>query len=43
MQETLSIGKLGEGHIKELIEAGKRFHTIIVMVPIYTAKELAHG
>lgn len=34
MPETFCIGKLGEDHTKELIEAGKRFHMIIVAPPI---------
>ena len=37
------IGKLSEGHTKELVQAGERFHMIIAAVPIYTTTELVHG
>jgi hypothetical protein len=46
MPETFSMGKLGEDHTKELIEAGKRFHMIIVAVPIknwYMARKAING
>jgi hypothetical protein len=43
ISEAFSIRKLGEGHAKELIQTGKRYHFVVAVVTIYALAKMERG